>query len=537
MERRRSDEGEAPVRKRTCGIGFLVMLAVPAVAAPIALTNGPGNDTEAAWSPDGQRIVFQSDRSGDLDLYVLELATRRTRPLVAGPGNACYPAWSPDGKWIAYSYADITKTAVQGIENGYNLFMIPSSGGEPRRLTSGVVRDYLPSFAPDGKHIYFSSTRGLKRNSVCLQRVPVAGGEPETVIAQDHTDVAMVQPDISPDGRHIAYGMIRGFRSNWVIRLAKTSAPEKFFPLTDPEMVMYGPRWSPDGSLLACTGFRAGDPGWGIYVIDLSTRGLARLDTGPGNSRSAAWSPDMQDLVFENNRSGSYKLYRISLPGLTFQPLREHVEEELKEVLHFAFGEHPDGVVKDLSGNGNDGKIVGDVPWTEGALTFGSGGYITIPKPTGFDFGPGSFSVSATVLIEKHTDDLRLLVVGDYPENRLGWQIIISTDNYIWFNSRSLGGEWVAARSDELPPLGRKIDLLGIRYRDGHVELYVDGVCQTTIGSRAKFHYGVPNQLRIGTQFNGSAPFVGKLYELQVYSGVVDVGEGRARTLREFLGQ
>lgn len=86
------------------GLAGLMGVVGPALGARLVqLTAGPGNDTEAAWSPDGQRIVFQSDRNGTLDLYVLDLATKALTPLVVGPGQAAFPAWSPDGKWIVYS--------------------------------------------------------------------------------------------------------------------------------------------------------------------------------------------------------------------------------------------------------------------------------------------------------------------------------------------------------------------------------------------------------------------------------------------------
>ena len=68
------------------------------------LTDDPAYDDQGAFSPDGRQIVFVTTRAGGTaDLWILDLQTRKARPLTAGPGGDFRPAWSPDGKWIAFS--------------------------------------------------------------------------------------------------------------------------------------------------------------------------------------------------------------------------------------------------------------------------------------------------------------------------------------------------------------------------------------------------------------------------------------------------
>lgn len=68
------------------------------------LTEDPAYDDQAACSPDGKGVVFVTTRAaGTANLWILDLATRKTRPLTSGHGGDFRPAWSPDGKWIAFS--------------------------------------------------------------------------------------------------------------------------------------------------------------------------------------------------------------------------------------------------------------------------------------------------------------------------------------------------------------------------------------------------------------------------------------------------
>ena len=68
------------------------------------LTDSPAYDDQAAFSADGTHLVFVTTRNGGTaDLWTIDLQTRRAKALTSGPGGDFRPAWSPDGKWIAFS--------------------------------------------------------------------------------------------------------------------------------------------------------------------------------------------------------------------------------------------------------------------------------------------------------------------------------------------------------------------------------------------------------------------------------------------------
>lgn len=527
---------------KVLSLALLVLGVTAALAAPVPVTRGPGEDTEAAWSPDGRSIAFQRTLNGEVDLHVVTVATGTVKPLVAGPGEAIYPAWSPDGRSIVYSFGHFTRTVAQGQERGHNLMMIPATGGVPRRLTDGLVRDYMPVFAPDGRSLYFSSTRELKENAVGIRRLPVPAASaaelpaPERVFVRDANDCAAVQPTLSADGRLLAFGLQRGIRSNWTIVLAKTAAPEAVYPLTDPAWACYGPRFSPDGRWLACTGYRPGDPGWGIYVIEVQTGGWMRVDSSPGNSRSPAWSPDGKQLVFENNSTGRYKLYRMSLELPAHLPNPQVAEEQGPTVLKLNFAGLTGDVVKDTSGTGNDATVVGQVTPADGGISFAPDSYVTVPEPQGCDFGRKSFSVRAELMVEKHTQALRLIADGDYPNCRRGWQLYLDDQDRLWFSARAADTSFVGACTAGPLPVGQRLTVTGTRDRMGLVELFVDGAAQPTVGSGANMTYPAPTQIRLGLQFDGTMPAAGlKLYSVEVHARLLLSSQGVAGNLEEFL--
>jgi TolB protein len=66
------------------------------------LTDGDGIDSWPAWSPDGKRIAFVTNRAGNFDIHIINADGRARKPLVADPSQDTSPAWSPDGKRLAF---------------------------------------------------------------------------------------------------------------------------------------------------------------------------------------------------------------------------------------------------------------------------------------------------------------------------------------------------------------------------------------------------------------------------------------------------
>jgi dipeptidyl aminopeptidase/acylaminoacyl peptidase/tetratricopeptide (TPR) repeat protein len=166
----------------------------------VQVTSGPFDDSEPAWSPDGQSIAFVSnrtlpdpDRSQDADVYVVAAREGEIpRRLETGPGTDASPSFSPDGRMVAYVAGCDLKDLWYGASH---LALAPVGGGKPRPLTAELDRNVTsPRFSPDGRSVLFLlEDRGNRH----LARVPAEGGSVERVV-EGERDVMTF--DVAPGG-------------------------------------------------------------------------------------------------------------------------------------------------------------------------------------------------------------------------------------------------------------------------------------------------------------------------------------------------
>jgi len=224
---------------------------------PTQLTFHPGFDSAPFWSPDGTRIVFESNRSGHKNIWILDVTTAGAQPvaLTAGPWDDADPVWSPDGTRVVYE---------SNRENdfGTDLWVTPVAGGVTVRLTTtgdGIYHRTV-DWSPDGTRLVFESNRA--ENSSALHTMPAEGG-PVTRITRFNGYEG--HPAYSPDGTQIAY------ESSWDGTMEIFVIPaEGGTPLQVTDQGGYWPRWSPDGSRIVYCVF--GNPEPNIWTVDVDWR-------------------------------------------------------------------------------------------------------------------------------------------------------------------------------------------------------------------------------------------------------------------------
>ena len=112
------------------------------------LTNHPARDWSPAWSPDGRRIAFETNRTGDLDVYVMNADGSGAARLTGNSADDVDPAWSANGSEIAFS---------SDRDGNEEIYVMNADGSGVTRLTNNSRPDRSPAWSPDGRRIAFGS--------------------------------------------------------------------------------------------------------------------------------------------------------------------------------------------------------------------------------------------------------------------------------------------------------------------------------------------------------------------------------------------
>lgn len=182
------------------------------------LTNTPGYDAEATVSPKGDKIVFTSDRSGDLELWTMDIDGKNQKQITSGLGYDGGAFFSPDGKKIVFrasrpqteeekkEYTDLLKQGLVAPGN-MELYTCNVDGSDLKQITHLGKANWAPFFHPSGRKIIFSSNHHSSRGyDFQLYMINLDGTGLEQITNQS---IFNAFPMFSPDGKKLIFSSNR----------------------------------------------------------------------------------------------------------------------------------------------------------------------------------------------------------------------------------------------------------------------------------------------------------------------------------------
>jgi|GEM_PF-2486401 len=239
------------------------------------LTTDGSNNENPRWSPDGTKIVFQSDRdnagSGLYDIYMMNSnGTGQTR-LTTDPNDDCAPSWSADGAKIVF----------QSLRNGanYQIYTMNANGSGQTNISNTGGNETQPSWSPDGVKIAFASDRDHPGYPSIY--VMNSNGSNQIRLTYSGTGLRDEQPAWSPNASRIAFTSTRDSTTDSWTETDDYEIPED------------------DGQTFAKSRLNTNKE---VYVMNPDGSSQTRLTNDLSNDESPSWSPNGAQIVFRSDR-------------------------------------------------------------------------------------------------------------------------------------------------------------------------------------------------------------------------------------------
>ncbi len=298
------------------------------------LTNGRKSSTAPAWSPDGKRLAFGSDREDKRQIYVIDLAGGEAMKLTSAEESVGAFAWAPDGRSLAFTSSDPRTDALKDREKKYaefdvidadhrmsHLYVVDVETKKIRRLTSGAFTVGRFDWSPNSREIAFDhriNSDPANGGSADISVVTVADGAVRKLVTQEGPDS---NPQWSPDGSTIAFESSMAsqrffFTNRRIATIAAGGGPIANLSAQfdeDPSIV----RWTPSGIF-----FSASARTWAyLYRMDPATKAVTRFapsDRWIGSGFS--FSADATTVAFTASDASTFTEIYVASTSPTLTP-------------------------------------------------------------------------------------------------------------------------------------------------------------------------------------------------------------------------
>ncbi|MEP6596302.1 MAG: hypothetical protein ABJA71_10165 [Ginsengibacter sp.] len=261
-------------------------------------------DSYPMFSPDGKKIVFESNRSGNFEIYTIHTDGSNIKQLTYDTAFDGTPAWSPDGRLIVFASER---------DKDPEIYIMNADGSNQKRITTAKGDDSHPKFTPDGRRIIFCSARTTPDLTIdwSKQWIEIFTMNPDGTDAQQvsHLKAVSTFPALSPDGKKIVFRKVTteaGF--NW--DLSNSERNSEIFVMnydgTNPVNISKNaafdgwPVWSASGKILFASNRNGPANTSQIFMADADGNNLKQLSDGPGGFTQPSISKDERFVAAYN---------------------------------------------------------------------------------------------------------------------------------------------------------------------------------------------------------------------------------------------
>lgn len=239
------------------------------------LTETEFNNINPMFMPDNKHVIYQSDAFGNWDIFILNIETLETTRLTTDSNDDVFPYASPDPNWITFQ---------SNRSGNWDVYLLNIETGDETQLTSGAENEIYPAWSPNGIYLaYLSDAEGIYDLIVYdletdEKKIISAGPEMD---ADNHA--------WSPEGYRIAYQSFRDGNLDIYTYDLRTGIE---YRVTDYEGPDSSPTWNCGGQMVSFTTVRDGNPN--IYSVIWTGGPQSYLTIHPATDKWAEWSPSKE---------------------------------------------------------------------------------------------------------------------------------------------------------------------------------------------------------------------------------------------------
>jgi Tol biopolymer transport system component len=284
--------------------------------SPLVATDA--QEAFGAFSPDGKKIIYQSDVNGNWDLFILNLETGETQQVTNTPAHEENPSFSPDGRHIVYTSTADDHRDVDFNQKLRDIFVMDLTTHKEENLTRNGSDDWLPRYSFSGKFITFVSQRNDLREDVpfyelhsdifimentgrfqlALTNDAANDGSPQLFPGSTDEDGTVIFDSDRNNGKYAIYKM--DLRSKEIKQLT-----------FNPNANDVAPCISASGDKVVFFSDRDGN--YEVYMMNDDGSAQQRLTSNPADDLNPVFSPDGTKVLFHTNRKGNYDIYVMDL--------------------------------------------------------------------------------------------------------------------------------------------------------------------------------------------------------------------------------